>query len=150
MLQNSLDRLFVGMATTLHERVLPAVDDRAVAAQVRAMVELLGNLSTRVTWDAGQLVELRDRIAEVLDRAVDLDGAAEGVGIPRERPRADPLDAGALQAEVVARLAALGDLQSWLATTDDHPELARAVDDLVDWHLGRELDLLRSASFGRP
>lgn len=150
MLQNSLERLFGGMAVTLHERVLPALDDRAVAAQVRAMVELLGNLSTRVTWDPVQLVELRTRVAAVLDQAGELDDGPDGPDLERDRTPVDPLDAAALQAQVVAELVALGDLQSWLATTPRHPELARAVDDLVDWHLQRELDLLRSASFGRP
>lgn len=151
MLQNSLDRLFLGMAATLHERVLPALDDRAVAAQVRAMVELLGNLSTRVSWDAGQLVGLRDRIHAVLVPAADLADAPEGLGFLCDGAPADPLDAAALRADVVAHLAALGDLQAWLlATTEDHPDLGRAVDALVEWHLARELDLLRSASFGRP
>lgn len=150
MLQNSLDRLFLGMAATLHERVLPVLDDQAVAAQVRAMVELLGNLSTRVTWDAAQLVELRDRIRVVLARTAELADAPDGLLPLRADGQIDPLDAAALQADVVTHLAALGDLQAWLAATGAHRDLALAVDALVDWHLARELDLLRSASFGRP
>lgn len=152
MLQNSLDRLLTGMAATLHQRVLPAMDDPAVAAQVRAMVELLGNLSTRVTWDPAQLAVMRERLGAVLEEAAFHDDVPDGLGAPRGRHRADVLDAAALRAEVADDLELLGELQDWLATggAATVPELAAAVEEFVDWQLTGELDRLRSARFGRP
>ncbi len=151
MMQNSLDRLLTGMATTLHQRVLPAVDDPAVAAQVRAMAELLGNLSTRVTWDPAQLVELRARLRTVLARAATDPAVPDGLGVDPDRAPADVLDAAALRAEVVHDLEVLGDVQDWLATggAERVPALAADVEELVDWQLATELDRLRSARFGR-
>jgi hypothetical protein len=55
MIQNSLERLFAGMATSLREVVLPALDDDFASTQVSACIDLLGNLSTRVEWRADQL-----------------------------------------------------------------------------------------------
>lgn len=152
MLQNSLDRLLTGMAATLHQRVLPAVDDPAVGAQVRAMVELLGNLSTRVTWDPAHLVATRERLAIVLEEAAAHDDVPDGLGVARSRDRADVLDAAALQADVADDLERLGEVQDWLAAggADSVPALAAVVEEFVDWELATELDRLRSARFGRP
>lgn len=151
-MQNSLERLLTGMATALHERVLPLLDDRAAAAQVTAAIELLGNLSTRVTWDVGALVTVRDRVTPVLAAARDA-GAADVVpgldGLVDAQPP-DVLDADAVHADVVARLAAFGRCQAWAADADAPAELRDRIDAVVDAHLADELDRLRSASFGRP
>ena len=146
-MQNSLERLFVGMATALHERVLPSVSDDAAAAQVRAAIELLGNLSTRVTWDLAHLVEVRDRATDVLDQL-----RAAGAPVP-DLPTphgATVPDAEEVRADMAARLEALAHGQQWLATADVDADLVEVVDAFVDWHLAEELARLRSASFGRP
>lgn len=49
-MQNSLDRLFEGLSTTLRDTVAPAVDDPYVKSQVLAAVELINNIATRVDW----------------------------------------------------------------------------------------------------
>ena len=83
-MQNSLDRLFTGLARALHHDVLPQLTDPYARSQVTAAAEILGNLSTRVGWnddvDAEALAqlaeaaasgsddpELRARILEALD-----------------------------------------------------------------------------------
>jgi HEAT repeat protein len=52
LMQNSLDRLLAGVAKALHHDVLPQLTDPYAQAQVTAAIEILGNLSTRVTWAA--------------------------------------------------------------------------------------------------
>lgn len=67
-MQNSLDRLFEGMASALRQDVLPHLADPYARAQVTAAIELLGNLSTRVDWRepeaAEALAELGRRVAD--------------------------------------------------------------------------------------
>lgn len=148
---NSLDRLLTGMATAMHERVLPALDDSAAIAQVRALVELLGNLSTRVVWDPSHLVEVRARVRPAL---VALE--ASGAGLPGlqdvlDRGPVDPLDGPALRQDVIDHLDVLAAGQDWMGRTAHVPVATEeAVDAFVDWHLAEEMARLRSASFGRP
>ncbi len=61
-MQNSLDRLFEGLATTLRDDVLPAVEDPFARSQVLAAAELLANLAERVEWRCD---DLRDEIAAI-------------------------------------------------------------------------------------
>lgn len=49
-MQNSLDRLFEGIAKALRDDVLPDLTDPYAKAQVIGAIELLGNLSSRVAW----------------------------------------------------------------------------------------------------
>lgn len=66
-MQNSLDRLFTGLARALHHDVLPHLTDPYARSQVTAAAEILGNLSTRVSWnddvDADALAELAEAAA---------------------------------------------------------------------------------------
>ena len=55
MIQNSLDRLFEGLAASLRDTVAPEVDDPYAKSQVLAAVELLNNLATRVQWRQDQI-----------------------------------------------------------------------------------------------
>lgn len=154
MLQNSLERLLVGMARTLHQRVLPALDDRAVMAQVRAMIELLGNISTRVAWDVGHLAEIRGRLLTALAAVAGCDGAPLEVAAALARPSPSPAEPEALRADVVGLLETFAAAQGWRAGAD--PQVAGAaeavaeVDAFAAWYLAEELSRLRSASFGRP
>ena len=70
-MQNSLDRILEGIAHALHVDVLPAVEDAYARAQVTSAIELLGNLSTRVTWDdhldPNALAELSEAVADGTD-----------------------------------------------------------------------------------
>lgn len=63
-MQNSLDRLFTGLARALHHDVLPQLTDPFARSQVTAAAEILGNLSTRVRWnddvDTAVLAELAE------------------------------------------------------------------------------------------
>jgi hypothetical protein len=51
----SLDRLLDGMAQALLEVVLPSTTDDYAQTQIRAIVELLFNLSDRVMWTPQQI-----------------------------------------------------------------------------------------------
>lgn len=52
MMQNSLERLLVGVATALREDIAPALDDEYARAQALAGAEILENLVPRVQWRA--------------------------------------------------------------------------------------------------
>jgi hypothetical protein len=52
---NSLDRIFDGIVQMLRDDVLPRIDDEFARGQVYGAMDLLGNLKTRVEWDAGAL-----------------------------------------------------------------------------------------------
>lgn len=127
MLQNSLDRLFEGMAASLHETVVPALDDPFAKAQAVAVAELLGNLATRVEWRCADQLETIGRVREAL--------AEVGAALPGPVPAAG--DAEALAVSVRAHLAALASLP---------PERLR---EAALWQLDAELDRLRSARFGK-
>lgn len=150
MLQNSLDRLFVGMAACLHERVLPGIEDTAVAAQVRAMIELLGNLSTRVAWDVGYLDAIQRRVTPALEALAAVDGAPDAIRSVVSHALPPTVDAAAMRADVVARLDALAAGQAWLEGPVEGADAAHAaVRDFGDWYLAEEMARLRSAGFGR-
>ena len=67
-MQNSLDRLFEGIALALRRDIAPHLTDPYAKAQVSAAVELLGNLASRVIWAGGEdesaLVELSAAVAD--------------------------------------------------------------------------------------
>lgn len=126
MLQNSLDRLFEGMARSLHEVVVPALDDPFAEAQAVAVAELLGNLSTRVEWRCSDQLETITRVRAALSEA--------GAALPGPVPAAG--DAAALADSVRAHLAALASLP---------PKRLR---EAALWQLDAELARLRSARFG--
>lgn len=143
MMPGSLDRLFAGMAETLRDTVLPAVDEPYARAQVAACIELLGNLATRVEWrlDHLQLVTERADAALVaafaqapeLAPAVAIVAATSAPGASPVRRRDDAL------ARVAAAL-------RWL---DDQPEQPAAAPLLAfaTWHVGHEVELLRTGMF---
>lgn len=66
-MQNSIERLFAGLAHALHHDVLPQLTDTYARSQVTAAIEILGNLSTRVTWadhvDPDSLADLARAVA---------------------------------------------------------------------------------------
>ncbi len=66
-MQNSIERLFAGLAHALHHDVLPQLTDSYARSQVTAAIEILGNLSTRVTWadhvDPDSLADLAKAVA---------------------------------------------------------------------------------------
>jgi hypothetical protein len=52
MMQNSLERLLVGVATALREDIAPALEDEYARGQALAGAEILENLVPRVQWRA--------------------------------------------------------------------------------------------------
>jgi hypothetical protein len=123
--QNSLDRLFEGMAEALREVVAPVVADPYAKAQVLATVEVLGNLATRVEWRCADLREEIERVDALLGGASDVPADNEGL----VRARAERL------AALAARQA-----EGSLDETQLHA--------FLDWQLERELGRLRTGMYG--
>jgi hypothetical protein len=126
--QNSLERLFEGIANSLHENVAPAVDDPFAKAQVAATIELLANLAARVEWRADLLLDEIERIRLVLETAPERPAVLE---------EPVPHDSAGLLASRGAHLDAL--------TAADPDE--DALRELLTWQLERELGLLRTGMY---
>lgn len=127
-MQNSLDRLFDGIAASLRENVAPAVDDPFAKAQVAATIELLANLAVRVEWRADLLREEIERIRTVLETATEHPSVLE---------EQIPLDSAGLLVSRAAHLDALAHAEP------DQDELR----GLLTWQLERELGLLRTGMY---
>jgi len=126
--QNSLARIFDGIATSLRENVVPAVEDPYARAQVTATIELLGNLAERVEWRSDRLREEIERIRAVLE-------TAPARATVLEAPI--PTDNAGLVAARTAHLDALTEAR----VEED------ALRDFLAWQLGRELRLLRTGMY---
>jgi hypothetical protein len=101
-----VDRLLEGIAQALRDEVLPHVGDDFARMQVKAAVELLGNLADRIEWDAADLAREDERwgaLVETLrhagwpgpapapaDRRELLEQVADGVRWLEEHPDAGP------------------------------------------------------------
>jgi hypothetical protein len=127
-MQNSLDRLFEGLATSLREDVAPAVEDPYAKAQVGAAIELLANLGARVEWRADLLHEEIERSRTVLETAPErpalLDTAVPESGAALTDAHAAHLDA--------------------LAHADVDEAALRA---FLSWQVERELSLLLTGMY---
>ena len=89
-MQNSLERLFDGIATSLRENVAPVVEDPYAKAQVAATIELLANLAVRVEWRADLLLEEIERIRAVLETAPERARRARRARPARQRRSRSP------------------------------------------------------------
>jgi hypothetical protein len=74
-MQNSLDRLFAGMAATLADEVAPALNDPYLRSQATAAAELLRTLAPRLIWDADATLPWAPGLRAVAHEAVDALGA---------------------------------------------------------------------------
>lgn len=150
----SLSRTLHGIAHQLHHVVLPELDDDYAAAQVRAAIELLGNLQTRVVVDpAQQLASIRaDRDVLAAVASVDADAAElASLRAVLEAPLPDPEDAEAIEVASRSHAAAVSDAIGWLGSTSDPAAIAlldRVRARIAD-QLSHDLARLRTASFGR-
>jgi hypothetical protein len=127
-MQNSLERLFDGIATSLREDVAPAVEDPYARAQVGAAIELLANLAVRVEWRADLLREEIARVRTVLETAP---------GRPTLLGEPVPDGGPGLAASHAAHLDAL-------AHADPAEEPLR---ELLTWQVEREIGLLRTGMY---
>lgn len=116
-MQNSLERLFEGMAAQLRDVVVPGLTDPYARSQALAMVELLGNLATRVEWRCADLRESVTEVREALGGAV---------------PDLARLDNAELLEARAAALAALAQ-----ALREPSPELEAVASRLLDAELAR-------------
>ncbi len=65
-MNNTLDRLFAGLVTSLQREIIPRLDDEFARGQAYAAVDLLNNLRPRLDWAVAPLAE---QIAAQLDAA---------------------------------------------------------------------------------
>lgn len=142
MIQNSLDRLFAGMANALRNDVLAQLDDQFARSQVSACIELLGNLSTRVEWRADQLVATTERArAAVADAQLAAPELVDLIGPEPIETADDPL---------ATRDAWLAHVSRAIRACDTAGLGDPARDPLTQfsvWHLETELVLLRTGMF---
>lgn len=142
-MQNSLSRLLEGTAHALHHVVLPSVGDDYARAQVKACIEILGNLESRVDWSVEQRSHRAERIVTALQEVAPT--------LPVE-PELASVRAVASERAATVTLEdaheALAILQRWLAGQPEHPATAVVAEVVVD-ELHEELERLRTARFGR-
>lgn len=120
--QNSLDRIFQGMAAQLRDVIAPNLADPFARSQALAMVELLGNLETRVEWRCEQLRQVVDGVREVLgDRVPDTAGMSNRELLEARREA----------------LAALAQAQAEARSVEDRRRLTELAGRLLDAELGR-------------
>jgi hypothetical protein len=132
MLQNSLDRIFEGLARALRDDVLPAVSDPYARAQVLAGAELIANLAPRVEWRSAELEEEIDRVRTLLAAAAD-----RPVILDEEVPRENA-------ALVASHHAHLEELARALEAGNVPEEPLRAY---LAWQLERDLVRLRTGMY---
>ena len=142
MIQNSLDRLFVGIVETLRDVVMPSVDDSFARVQLSACIEILSNLATRVEWDRTQLVETTAGATAALATAAEVADELRRFTMSPQ-PSTDPL---------AARNDALERVSEAIRACDDlRPEVRDAASvplrEFAAWHVERELELLRTGMF---
>jgi hypothetical protein len=127
-MQNSLERLFEGLATSLREDVTPAVEDPYAKAQVSAAIELLANLAARVQWRADLLHEEIEHCRAVLETAA-------------ERP-------ALLDATLPESGAALSDAHASYLDALSHADVDEAaLRAFLGWQVERELSLLLTGMY---
>jgi len=152
-MHSSPTRILEGIAHQLHHVVLPALDDTYAQSQVRAAIELLGNLSTRVIVDPKALLDAvradRALLEEVVAVAPDADELAWITQLLLA-PVPDAEQPSAVEEAARAHLAAVAACVTWLgASTAPPPELLQRVRTRIADALALELAGLRTASFGR-
>ncbi|MFW6031072.1 MAG: hypothetical protein ACOC9T_00655 [Myxococcota bacterium] len=128
-MQNSLERLFDGVISSLHHAVLPEIDDPYAQLQLLATLELLANLAGAVDW--------RDEPVEELFAA-----AGRVVATAHEAGMAD-------HAEVVALVDLLDAGTGHTSGTDRSTQLAGHVaaldESLADAPASEAIDRVRDA-----
>ena len=70
MIQNSLQRIFDGMVSSVTETVLPHVDDPYARYQLQCLLDLLMNVAERVEWRCDELRGTLDALEPPLRQAV--------------------------------------------------------------------------------
>ena len=56
-MNNTLDRLFAGLISSLHGEIIPRLDDEFARGQAYAAMDLLNNLRPRIDWAVAPLAE---------------------------------------------------------------------------------------------
>jgi hypothetical protein len=80
VIQNSLQRIFDGMASSVTETVLPHVEDPYARYQLQCLLDLLMNVAERVEWRCDELRRTLDALEPPLRQAVAAGYLAEELG----------------------------------------------------------------------
>ena len=142
--QLSLGRIFEGLAASLSDEVAPHVSDPYARAQIRAAVEVLGNLATRVEWSRSQQVATIEKARAVLERAPA--DAPQSVGDLLAK-RVPDEGGDRLTAARAGHLAAVADLAEWLEGRPEHADLRSELTGFLLDDLASELGRLRSGMY---
>lgn len=132
-MQNSLERLFEGIAVAWREDILPAVEDPYARAQVLSSIELIGNMATRLEWRCADLRDEIERIRGVL-AAAPSPPAILSQPVPEENPSL-----------VESRRQHLDELARLQESAGD--AVRERLDAFLVWQLEREQGLLRTGMY---
>jgi hypothetical protein len=136
-MQNSLERILVGLAQSLSADVLPHVDDPYARSQLSSAAELVLALADRVEWRCSDLHNTITRVHAVLAEATkhseldsDFEERVAALGSAGEKP----WDNSTLVEQRAESLRCLAEVQRLLAADPDGPLSAvrGQVDELVD------------------
>jgi hypothetical protein len=70
VIQNSLQRIFDGMVSSVTDTVMPQLDDPYARYQLQSMLDLLMNVAERVEWRCGDLRRTLDAVEPPLRQAL--------------------------------------------------------------------------------
>jgi hypothetical protein len=152
-MQNSLERLFEGMAATLRAAAEHQGNDDYMSEQLAAAAELLDNIAPRVQWSDRTLLEVSQRARVVLECAVAVapDGELLEARAVLEDPLPPPRDVRSLIAVRDRHLSALAEVADWVFPESGVSRPAaptEALAEFVRWQLDEEREAVRQPLSG--
>jgi hypothetical protein len=136
-MNNSFDRLLVGLIETLRCEVLPKLEGEFVRGQTFGVIYMLNFLRLRASWSLGYLGPQIDALDELAVALAAIPGLPEAVQRPVIAPRA--ADATGLQAARDAGDAQVAALIDWLGTAGLDEATERATDLAIKAYIRRQL-----------
>ncbi len=113
-MNNSLDRVFEGIAVALRRDVIPRLDDEYATGQALAIIDLLNNLRPRLDWAVSPLLARSAAQRTLIGELEELLGQARGRPCPDEDFGTVPPDGRALHALCDRMDAFIGATLRWL------------------------------------
>lgn len=123
-MQNSLERIFDGVISSLHHAVLPEITDPYARSQLVATIDLLANLAGAVDWQEEPVEEMSAAARRVVAAA---------------------RDAGMVDNAEVAALSELLDSTGATGSSQLADRVVALEESLVDAPAGRTVDRVRDA-----
>lgn len=136
-MNNSFDRILVGLIETLRREVLPRLEGEFVRGQTFGVIYMLNFLCLRASWSQGYLGPQLDALDELAVALGTLPGLPEAA--PRPVIAARPADAAGLQEARDAGDAEVAALIDWLGTAGLDEATEAATDTALKTYIRRQL-----------